>query len=173
MGQNVQEKGCVLDGKRGNDLHLHGIDFPSLFKINIGNGEIAKFWLDKWLGDPSLSETFPRLYRLEVSKDVRVVNRPPRPANPFPNVFGPSGTYRLHFSGAWRRTPRYAEEIQELEILNNLVSQLHLSNSPDSWEFTGSASRKFQSKLLEISTQALQQPWLMIKQDETSSFLSK
>ncbi|GJR47443.1 hypothetical protein Tco_1315546 [Tanacetum coccineum] len=129
------------------------IDLPSLYKIKIGNGEIAKFWLDKWLGGPSLSETFPWLNRLEVSKDVRVVNRSPRyspvpaivptlviqdpwhttgvrpnlfnensPTNPSPNVIGPSGTYRLHFSWAWRRTPRYEEEIQVLEALNNLVS---------------------------------------------------
>ncbi|GKF59191.1 hypothetical protein Tco_0175977, partial [Tanacetum coccineum] len=110
-----------------------------------------------WLGGPSLSETFPRLYRLEVSKDVRVVNRSPRYSpvpdvvptpmipesghyvghtNPSPNVIGRSGTYRLHFSWAWRRTPRYVEEIQELEALKNLVSQLQLSNSRDSWEFT-------------------------------------
>ncbi|GJS64070.1 RNA-directed DNA polymerase, eukaryota [Tanacetum coccineum] len=163
--------------KLRDDLQLREIDLPSLFKIKIGNGEIAKFWLDKWLGGPSLSETFPRLYRLEVSKDVRVVNRSPRyspfpaivptpviqepwhtagvrpnlfnensPTNPSPNVIGPSGTYRLHFSWAWRRTPRYEEEIQELEALNNLVSQLHLTNSRDSWEFTPCASRKFSVK---------------------------
>ncbi|PWA66455.1 reverse transcriptase domain, Reverse transcriptase zinc-binding domain protein [Artemisia annua] len=134
--------------------------------MKIGNGEIAKFCLNKWLGGHSLSETFPRLYQLEVSKDVRVVNMSPRycpiPAAtptpeipeprsfadiiPPPNVIGPSGAYRLHFSWVCRRTPRYEEEIQELETLNNLVSQLHLSNSRDSWEFTACASRKFSVK---------------------------
>nr|GEU42262.1 RNA-directed DNA polymerase, eukaryota, reverse transcriptase zinc-binding domain protein [Tanacetum cinerariifolium] len=71
--------------KLRDDLQLRGIDLPSLFKIKIGNGEIAKFWPDKWLGGPSLSETFPWLYRLEVSKDVRVVNRSPR-FSPFPAI---------------------------------------------------------------------------------------
>nr|GEU91932.1 cytochrome P450 [Tanacetum cinerariifolium] len=71
--------------KLRDDLQLRGIDLPSLFKIKIGNGEIAKFWLDKWLGGPSLSETFTRLYRIEVSKDARVVNRPPR-FSPFPAI---------------------------------------------------------------------------------------
>nr|GEX31281.1 cytochrome P450 [Tanacetum cinerariifolium] len=72
--------------KLRDDLQLRGIDLPSLFKIKIGNGEIAKFWPDKWLGGPSLSETFPRLYRLKVSKDVRVVNRSPR-FSPFLVIF--------------------------------------------------------------------------------------
>ncbi|GKA66550.1 hypothetical protein Tco_0766358 [Tanacetum coccineum] len=162
--------------KLRDDLQLHGIDLPSLFKIKIGNGEIAKFWLDKWLGGPSLSETFPRYNRLEVSKDFRVVNRSPRftpfpivvpipvilesghtagvkpnlsnensPTNPSPNVIGPSSTYRLYFF-CWRMSPHYEKEIQELEALNNLVSQLQLSNSRDLWEFTACALRKLSVK---------------------------
>ncbi|GKB10496.1 reverse transcriptase domain, reverse transcriptase zinc-binding domain protein, partial [Tanacetum coccineum] len=68
------------------------------------------------------------------------------PTNPSPIGIGPSGTYRLYFSWAWRRTPCYEVEIQELEAPNNLVSQLQLTNSLDSWEFTACALRKFSVK---------------------------
>ncbi|GKB00053.1 reverse transcriptase domain, reverse transcriptase zinc-binding domain protein [Tanacetum coccineum] len=51
------------------------------------------------------------------------------------------------FLWAREETPHYEKrKIQELEALTKSFSQLHLTNSRDSWEFTPFASRKFSVK---------------------------
>lgn len=40
----------------------------------VGNGRKTRFWEDKWLGDKSLAELYPRLYNLSFSKNITVEN---------------------------------------------------------------------------------------------------
>ncbi|GJS51049.1 hypothetical protein Tco_0624411 [Tanacetum coccineum] len=56
----------------GGDLELKKIDFGS-FEKKLCNGNNALSWLVSWIGDGVvLSGEFPRLYRLEINKDIMV-----------------------------------------------------------------------------------------------------
>ncbi|PWA57610.1 transmembrane protein [Artemisia annua] len=52
-----------------------GFDFMSHCKKRIGDGCSTKFWLDKWNSDVSLCDQFPRMYALELEKDISVANK--------------------------------------------------------------------------------------------------
>ena len=43
-------------------------EFLPLVSFRVGNGNNVRFWEDKWLGDNSLQELFPSLFRLSVLK---------------------------------------------------------------------------------------------------------
>ncbi|KAJ0843928.1 hypothetical protein HanRHA438_Chr15g0696771 [Helianthus annuus] len=59
--------GCVGVGK---DLAEQNITTSSLIKGNIGNGEVRRFWLDKWGWDCTLKECFQALFALENDKEA-------------------------------------------------------------------------------------------------------
>ncbi|GJT55491.1 hypothetical protein Tco_0990545 [Tanacetum coccineum] len=42
----------------------------AFIKKKVGNGEHYKFWDDIWLGDLALKAQYPRLYALELHKDI-------------------------------------------------------------------------------------------------------
>nr|GEV32706.1 RNA-directed DNA polymerase, eukaryota [Tanacetum cinerariifolium] len=46
-------------------LATQGIDLVSMMQIKIGNGSNTSFWEDRWRGEKSLKEEYPRLYALE------------------------------------------------------------------------------------------------------------
>ncbi|XP_071739386.1 uncharacterized protein [Rutidosis leptorrhynchoides] len=52
-----------------------GVNLSNDFFKVVGNGMDTSFWNDKWVGELSLKEAYPRLYRLESSKDVSVADR--------------------------------------------------------------------------------------------------
>ncbi|GJU64033.1 RNA-directed DNA polymerase, eukaryota [Tanacetum coccineum] len=57
------------------ELHLlkdKGFDFRPHCKKRVGNGNDTRFWLDRWICDKPLSVNFPRLFALELNKDVSV-----------------------------------------------------------------------------------------------------
>ncbi|KAJ9557995.1 hypothetical protein OSB04_012609 [Centaurea solstitialis] len=66
----IIRSGSVLDSK--------GINFSKAFVKNVGNGRDTSFWKERWFGQESLQETFPRLYRLEKEEDAKVSDRRPR-----------------------------------------------------------------------------------------------
>nr|GEV27041.1 cytochrome P450 [Tanacetum cinerariifolium] len=59
----------------------NGINLSDLFSKNIGNDESTKFWLDKWLGGSPLSESYPRLFRLDLNQHFLVCDRAPTAIN--------------------------------------------------------------------------------------------
>ncbi|GJZ69999.1 putative RNA-directed DNA polymerase, eukaryota, reverse transcriptase zinc-binding domain protein [Tanacetum coccineum] len=58
-------------------LNDYGINLPLIFKKKIGNGESTRFWLDNWLGGPTLKETFPHIFRLDNQPNCLVYDRVP------------------------------------------------------------------------------------------------
>lgn len=42
------------------------------WRRRIGNGLKTRFWLDKWLGDDTLKERYPRLFSLAIHKECMV-----------------------------------------------------------------------------------------------------
>ncbi|GJR37723.1 RNA-directed DNA polymerase, eukaryota, reverse transcriptase zinc-binding domain protein [Tanacetum coccineum] len=133
--------------KLKEDLQRNGINLPLMFKRKVGNGQGTSFWNDIWLGGPTLSSSFPRLYRLDANPSCLVSERIPTassPSSPIVNsVIGLSSPPGLIFHWAWRRDIRTGHELEELNNLINLLAQAHLSEQPGSWECTLNNSRSF------------------------------
>nr|GEV36188.1 RNA-directed DNA polymerase, eukaryota, reverse transcriptase zinc-binding domain protein [Tanacetum cinerariifolium] len=55
-----------------NVLKSQGVDLISHCKIRVGNGMRTQFWNETWVGDTQLRYMFPRIYALEVNKDIWV-----------------------------------------------------------------------------------------------------
>ncbi|PWA50720.1 hypothetical protein CTI12_AA470350 [Artemisia annua] len=101
------------------ELHLlkdKGFDFKSHCKKRVGNGKDTRFWHDRWFGDKPLSVNFPRLFALELNKDVSVAVK--------------MDTLVNH---SFRRSVRDGLEQQLLVELSTLLESVSLSNSQDRW----------------------------------------
>ncbi|GKA49396.1 RNA-directed DNA polymerase, eukaryota [Tanacetum coccineum] len=101
------------------ELHLlkdKGFDFRSHCKKRVGNGNDTRFWLDRWIGDKPLSVNFPRLFALELNKDVSVAVK--------------MDTSVYH---SFRRSVRDGLEQQLMVDLYTLLEAVSLSNSQDRW----------------------------------------
>ncbi|GJS41117.1 RNA-directed DNA polymerase, eukaryota, reverse transcriptase zinc-binding domain protein [Tanacetum coccineum] len=119
------------------------INLPSIFKIKLGNGQSTSFWHDPWIGGSPLEDLFPRLYRLDTNPNCNVFDRKPTDivhvSSDHLVSFGPKDATsppRLLFQWAWHREPRTTPELEELANLVSLLSQLHLTISEDTWEFS-------------------------------------
>ncbi|XP_071728393.1 uncharacterized protein [Rutidosis leptorrhynchoides] len=67
--RNIVNAGFFLD-----DIN---IPFRNSFMKSIGDGSSTSFWHEVWIGDKSLRESFPMLFRLEVEKERLVKKRLP------------------------------------------------------------------------------------------------
>nr|GEX67887.1 cation/calcium exchanger 4-like [Tanacetum cinerariifolium] len=89
------------------ELHLlvgKGFHFLDRCKKRIGNGRDTCFWYDNWLGDKPLKDLFPRLFALELNKEVTVADKG-------------QGVV----SSSFRRPVRAGSEYQHLTDLNLLM----------------------------------------------------
>ncbi|XP_071694663.1 uncharacterized protein [Rutidosis leptorrhynchoides] len=115
------------------------VPFKSAFVKIIGDGSTTSFWQEQWAGNFTLSEKFPRLYRLENVKNCSIQDR---------IVFSESGT---SFTWDWVRQPsgRTGSELLELStILANFSFNL---NNRDSWSWTLDNSGIFKVKSLSAA----------------------
>ncbi|GKE42423.1 hypothetical protein Tco_1469707 [Tanacetum coccineum] len=53
-------------------LSKHGINVMQYMHIKLGDGESSKFWYDNWCEDGVLKDIYPRVYALELCKNVTV-----------------------------------------------------------------------------------------------------
>ncbi|XP_071740650.1 uncharacterized protein [Rutidosis leptorrhynchoides] len=51
------------------------IPFRNSFKKSIGDGSSTSFWHDLWIGDKTLQESFPGLFRLDAEKEMKTSDR--------------------------------------------------------------------------------------------------
>nr|GEZ33535.1 RNA-directed DNA polymerase, eukaryota [Tanacetum cinerariifolium] len=82
----------------------------------IGNGLDTSFWYDCWIDDSALHIKFPRLFSLELDKDISV-----------------AGKMNSQVTQSFRREPRGGIEIQQLTDLATLLDSVILNNSKDRW----------------------------------------
>nr|GEU91649.1 retrovirus-related Pol polyprotein from transposon TNT 1-94 [Tanacetum cinerariifolium] len=87
------------------------------------------FWYDNWLGDKPLKDIFPRLFALELNKEVTVADK----------VQGV-------VSCSFRRPVRAGSEYQQLTDLNSLTESVSLSHSCDRWICDLSGDGEFRVK---------------------------
>jgi hypothetical protein len=101
----------------GNNLNT---DWFSQYAVKrIGNGRQTSFWKDKWLGDFSLMNKFPRLYSISTQKEGTVAE-----------VWNLAGT--VGWILTWRRS-LFVWENTLLEELLMLINQTSLSLEEDYW----------------------------------------
>ncbi|GKC98949.1 RNA-directed DNA polymerase, eukaryota, reverse transcriptase zinc-binding domain protein, partial [Tanacetum coccineum] len=113
-----------------NKLKSKGVDLMDFCKLMIGNGNITRFWHDKWYGDVCFKEKFHRLFNLELQKDASVAFKLQNP-----NV-----------ALSFRRAARSGiEESQLTELLQMLSSEV-LSPASDRWSWTLHGLGKFSVK---------------------------
>nr|GEV85491.1 RNA-directed DNA polymerase, eukaryota [Tanacetum cinerariifolium] len=104
--------------KEVNSLKAQGVDLLSHCKVRVGNGLRTSFWNDPWIGDTLLKHLFPRLYALEVSKQVSVAEK-----------------FTIPVTGSFHRVVRGGAESHQLSLLTNLLDTVNLSNMEDRWFF--------------------------------------
>ncbi|GJZ85263.1 RNA-directed DNA polymerase, eukaryota [Tanacetum coccineum] len=110
-----------------------GFDFISHCKKRVGDGRCTLFWDDLWISDVPLRDRFPRLFALELDKEVSVADK----------------LGALSVAGSFRRDVRDGAECQQWSDLSSLVGSVSLSSSKDSglvtltgrrWSFSQSGS---------------------------------
>ncbi|GJR28708.1 retrotransposon protein, putative, ty1-copia subclass [Tanacetum coccineum] len=95
--------------------------------FKLGNGEKARFWEDRWSDGMPLKSRFPRVYALEMCKDITVASK-----------------VSLHsFVSSFRRSPRGGVEHHQFEELMSLVSDIRLVPMADRWSWNLSSSGDF------------------------------
>nr|GEW42979.1 RNA-directed DNA polymerase, eukaryota [Tanacetum cinerariifolium] len=97
-----------------------GIDFFKFMRFKLGNGENARFWEDRWIKGDTLKKCFPRVYALELCKEITVAMKVTQPC--------------LAFS--FRRSPRGGVEQEQFEELVTLVHDVRLVPMSDRWTWT-------------------------------------
>nr|GEY50841.1 RNA-directed DNA polymerase, eukaryota [Tanacetum cinerariifolium] len=97
-------------------LKEKGFDFWAHCKKRIGNGAATRFWYDHWIGELPLYAKFPRLFALELIKDVLVA-------------------FKINYSieSSFRRKVRSGCEHMQLTELLTLLEPISLSISNDRW----------------------------------------
>ncbi|GKC04967.1 hypothetical protein Tco_0996577 [Tanacetum coccineum] len=111
-------------------LNNKGIDVMAFIKKKVGNGEGSKFWDDVWLGDLALKAQYPRLYALELHKDISVAEK--------------KIDYSLALS--FRRPPRGWAEKEQYSYLLSRVDEVSLPCMLDRWVWTFDSSGEFSVK---------------------------
>nr|GEU77251.1 RNA-directed DNA polymerase, eukaryota [Tanacetum cinerariifolium] len=67
----VRKNSCWLNiVNKITALNLKGIKFFDFMRLKVGNRNNISFWYDKWIGDTSLHNLFPRIFALENNKQV-------------------------------------------------------------------------------------------------------
>nr|GEX66960.1 RNA-directed DNA polymerase, eukaryota, reverse transcriptase zinc-binding domain protein [Tanacetum cinerariifolium] len=115
-----------------NNMHEKGFIPHSSIKRRANNVASTKFWHDTWIGNTSLQNQFPRLYRLAPNRDIMV---------------------RDCWNHGWKftlcRNISSGTNANQLASLHNLLSEINLNDYVDIWawyietpEFTVKSARK-------------------------------
>ncbi|GJX45440.1 hypothetical protein Tco_0262116 [Tanacetum coccineum] len=49
------------------------VDLMEFCQKKVSDGQGTRFWLDKWVGDQTLKDAYPRIFALELDKEIKVV----------------------------------------------------------------------------------------------------
>ncbi|GJW41622.1 RNA-directed DNA polymerase, eukaryota [Tanacetum coccineum] len=104
-----------------------GIDCFAFIKRKLGNGEDTSFWNDLWLGESILKFSHPRIFALDLRKDISVAEK----------------LNMVSLDASFRRKPRGGLEEEQFRNLASLTSHVLLPNSIDRWSWTLEGSGNF------------------------------
>ena len=118
VGRNIVTgtRSCWLTiVKEARLLKEQGIDFFEFCKLRVGDGSATVFWDDCWKDDRPLKAVFPRLYALELRKDICVKDKLSDPSIDF----------------SFRRRTRGGEEQTQLDNLLESIGEVTLLPKAD------------------------------------------
>nr|GEY90174.1 RNA-directed DNA polymerase, eukaryota, reverse transcriptase zinc-binding domain protein [Tanacetum cinerariifolium] len=125
---NFRFKTCWMNiVQEVNSLVGKGIDLRKFICFKLGNGEKTRFWDDRWLDGESLKMRFPRVYSLELCKDITVASK----------------VTQHSLVCSLRRRPRGGVEQQQFEELLTLTNGVRLVPMGDRWTWKLSSSGEF------------------------------
>nr|GEW77726.1 putative RNA-directed DNA polymerase, eukaryota, reverse transcriptase zinc-binding domain protein [Tanacetum cinerariifolium] len=104
-----------------------GIDLRKFICFKLGNEEKTRFWDDRWLDGESLKMRFPRVYALELCKDITIASK----------------VTQHSLVCSLRRRPRRGVEQQQFEELLTLINGVRLVPMGDWWTWKLSSSGEF------------------------------
>ncbi|GJV75495.1 RNA-directed DNA polymerase, eukaryota [Tanacetum coccineum] len=107
---------CIV--KSINNLNEKGIIPFSTLKRKVNDGTSTKFWRDSWICDTPLAIKYPRLFRLEINQECLV-----------------SDKWNGEWIWSWSRPITGGTIGSHLEELQNLVSNVHLGDAIDEWQW--------------------------------------
>ncbi|GJT82756.1 RNA-directed DNA polymerase, eukaryota, reverse transcriptase zinc-binding domain protein [Tanacetum coccineum] len=110
-------------------LKSKGFDFMSLCSKRVGNGNNTSFWLDIWKGDSTLRDDFPRMYALELDKQISVADK-----------------MAAQVDASFRRPVRGGIELNQFNDLVSFIDSVSLSSSHDRWVCNASGDGNFRVK---------------------------
>ncbi|GKD66776.1 RNA-directed DNA polymerase, eukaryota, reverse transcriptase zinc-binding domain protein [Tanacetum coccineum] len=108
-------------------LKQQGVNFFEYLQLNMGNGESATFWEDRWLEGSVFKDIFRRLYFLETNKKVSVGDK--------------LKDFRLDSS--FRQKARGGIEQVQYEELSDMVNSISLTPKNDRYVWSLSNSGDF------------------------------
>ncbi|GJS31327.1 RNA-directed DNA polymerase, eukaryota [Tanacetum coccineum] len=100
-----------------NSLSKRGIQVLKYLQIKLGDGKSTKFWYDSWCEEGVLKEKFPRVFALELCKNMNVADKVSQ-LNPFQT---------------FRRTPRGGIEQDQFQQIDRILQKVNLKPIKDSW----------------------------------------
>nr|GEW11214.1 RNA-directed DNA polymerase, eukaryota [Tanacetum cinerariifolium] len=104
-----------------------GADLFSIMQNSLGDGVDTFFWKDTWNGEPPFKLTYPRLYALEVDKNISVADK----------------LAQATLAGTFRREPRSGIEAVQLAKLEDQLEDVQLVNKRDIWAWSLNGSGEF------------------------------
>ncbi|GKE04578.1 RNA-directed DNA polymerase, eukaryota, partial [Tanacetum coccineum] len=109
-----------------------GVDLLSFVRKKVGDGESSLFWDDTWLGEDTLKMKYPRLYALELYKDISMADKMRHP--------------NLYLS--FRRQPRGGIEQEKFHELSSRITDVILPQIKDRWVWSLDGSGEFSGKIV-------------------------
>lgn len=113
--------------KQWNQLKDIDLDPRKCIRRKVENGQNTKFWSDRWISEDILSVKFPRLYCMEINKNVTVAER----------LSGNGGFWE------WRGTVRQGRTNEEFNHLKDLIQNVVITNKEDLWVCEGGPKNSF------------------------------
>nr|GEY05533.1 RNA-directed DNA polymerase, eukaryota, reverse transcriptase zinc-binding domain protein [Tanacetum cinerariifolium] len=104
-----------------------GADLFSFLQKRLGDGVDTCFWKDTWNGELPFKFTYPRLYALEVDKNISVADK----------------LTQATWDGTFRREPRSGIEAVQLVKLEDKLEDVQLVNKRDRWAWSLNGSGEF------------------------------
>nr|GEU30543.1 RNA-directed DNA polymerase, eukaryota [Tanacetum cinerariifolium] len=92
----------------------------------LGDGFKSMFWIDRWKGDKYFRDVFPRLFALELNKQVSVIEK-----------------LSFDLVVSFRRVVRKGAEKQQVSDLSSLIASVLLAPIPDRWVFSLASDGSF------------------------------
>ncbi|GJR43431.1 RNA-directed DNA polymerase, eukaryota, reverse transcriptase zinc-binding domain protein [Tanacetum coccineum] len=119
-----------------DNLKNQGIDLLGLFEKKIVNGLDTPFWEEAWKGEKAFKILYPRIYVLEICKQINIASK--------------LAHDNLGFSLS--RIPRSGADLEQFNDMSNSLVGFQLPNMNDRWfwSLSGSGGQKIRSTTVII-----------------------